>query len=202
MRSYHEIAFGAGAHRRQRERGSYDRYREMAATRSAPDELGPNEVQFLAERDSIYVASVGENGWPYVQHRGGAPGFVKLLDPPTIAWSERSGNRQYVSAGNLDTTDRVAIIAVDYPNRRRLKLYGHAAYVTEPNAALAAAFASDGVFEAIVTVEVLAFDWNCPKFITPRYTADQIQEIVAPLKARIAELEQGQPNSLTRRKGR
>ncbi len=198
MNRYHEIAFGAGAHRRQRERGSYDGYRAMGATSTAPDELGPDEVHFLQERDSLYLASVGETGWPYVQHRGGPSGFVKVLGSTTIAWAERSGNRQYVSAGNVETSDRVAIIAVDYPNRRRLKLYGHATYLTDPADPRAAAFVDDGAFEAIVVVAVEAFDWNCPKFITRRYTADQIREIVDPLKARIVELEEAAAGSVAK----
>lgn len=189
MKSYHEIAFGAGAMRRQRERGSYDRYQEHAAAQPPPDGLTTDEIAFLRQRDSFYLASVGENGWPYVQHRGGPPGFVRVLDVHTIAWAERSGNRQYVSAGNLDANDRVALVAVDYPNRRRLKLYGRATYETAPDPKLAALFASDEAYEAIVVVTVEAFDWNCPKFITPRYTAAQVRSIVEPLQARIAELE-------------
>lgn len=190
MKTYGEIAFGAGSRRRQRERGSYDRYRALAG-QPGPVELGAREVDFLRSRDSFYLASVGDVGWPYVQHRGGAPGFITATGPAAIAWAERGGNRQYVSAGNLDADDRVAIIAVDYPNRQRLKLYGHARYLSVPPDGLTEAFASSGDYEAIVTVDVVAFDWNCPKFITPRLTLEEVQEVVGPLRERIAELERG-----------
>jgi uncharacterized protein len=132
---YFDIAFSSGAVRLQQSRGSFEGY-QRASEWPAPEGLGPDEIAFLAARDSMYIASVNENGWPYVQHRGGLPGFVKVVSPTHIAWGDRHGNKQYVSAGNIDNNNKIAIIAVDYPNRQRLKLYGHATFVTDPDEAL------------------------------------------------------------------
>jgi len=188
MQHFGDIAFGERSLAHQRRRGSYESYREMRAY-SAASGLGPDEVEFLGERDSFYLSSVGEQGWPYVQHRGGPVGFVRVVDPTHIAWADVAGNRQYVSAGNLDHDDRVAMIAVDYPNRRRLKLLGHARFDTDPDPELLARLDIGGRMEGLVTVEVVAFEWNCPKQITPRYTAEQVRTITDPMAARIRELE-------------
>lgn len=191
MKHFFDIAFTDSVLEQQRRRGSFDHYGAGVGHFPAPARLGPDERQFLAERDSFYLASAGEDGWPYVQHRGGPPGFVTVLDDTHIAWAERLGNRQYITAGHLGADGRVAMIAVDYPNRQRLKLYGHAIYETSPTSEQLAAIAnSDGRIDGIVVVEVVATDWNCPKHITPRYTADQIQAVTSHLTTRIAELEQ------------
>lgn len=190
MQSYGSIAFGPGAQRHQQRRGSFEHYAEAAAPNSpAPDGLGVDEIEFLTERDSFYLASVGEAGWPYLQHRGGPAGFVRALDATHLAWADRVGNRQYVTIGNLDTDDRVSIIAVDYPARRRLKVYGHAHFDPDPSAELLERLGAHGRIEGVMTVEVVAFNWNCPQHITPRYTADEVRRATEPLRARIAELE-------------
>jgi uncharacterized protein len=183
-----DLTLDEAALEHQRQRGSYDRYQEVLEL-PAPAGLSDAERDFLARRDSFYLASVGANGWPYVQHRGGPAGFVKIPDPTHIAWGERSGNRQYVTAGHLDHDGRVAIIAVDYPNRQRLKLLGHARYDPEPSPELLAELGIGGRLDALVTVEIAAFDWNCPKYITPRFTADEVRAVVEPLHERIDELE-------------
>jgi uncharacterized protein len=188
MNRYGDIAFSPEAQQHQRRHGSLEHYSAGTAG-PAPDGLGEAETQFLRERDSFYIASVGSNGWPYVQHRGGPAGFVHVLDATHIGWADRLGNRQYVSAGNLDHDPRVSIIAVDYPNRQRLKLYGRARYETEPDESLRSQFARDGRADAIVIVEVAAFDWNCPKHITPRYTEAQVRTITDPLRERVQALE-------------
>jgi predicted pyridoxine 5'-phosphate oxidase superfamily flavin-nucleotide-binding protein len=189
MQRYHDLAFGPNARRHQAERGASEMY---AASAEWPelDGLGPEEVEFLAHRDSMYLASVGEQGWPYVQHRGGPAGFIHVVDPTHLAWAERAGNRQFVSAGNIDGDDRVSIIAVDYPGRQRLKLFGHARFQPAPDPALVASFGITGRMEALMLVEIVAFDWNCPKYITPRFTADEVRSVVDPLNQRIFELEQ------------
>jgi uncharacterized protein len=189
MDRYFDIAFSSGAVRHQQDRGSFDGYQRTSEW-PAPDGLGPDEIAFLTERDSIYMASVNENGWPYVQHRGGPPGFIKVVSPTHIAWGERHGNKQYVSAGNIDHNNKVAIIAVDYPNRQRLKLYGHATFLPDPDEAVLVSLDIATRVEGIVRIEVSAFDWNCPKFITPRYTAEHLRTIMEPLHSRVAELEQ------------
>ncbi|HEV7734295.1 MAG TPA: pyridoxamine 5'-phosphate oxidase family protein [Candidatus Binatia bacterium] len=158
------------------------------------DVLGPHEREYIAERDSFYMASVSESGWPYVQHRGGRPGFLHVLGPSTIGYADYEGNHQLLSTGNLTADDRVALILMDYPNQRRLKILGHARIeAAGTNAALVeqvAEASQRALVERVVVIEVTAFDWNCPKYITPRYTADEVREGVAPLRRRIEELEQ------------
>ena len=131
---------------------------------------------------------VGANGWPYVQHRGGPAGFVRVVDPTHLAWAERSGDRQYVTAGHVDHDDRVAIIAVDYPNQQRLKLLGHARFDPEPGADLLERLGIEGRLEGLVTVEVAAFDWNCPSTSPPLH-GRRGAAAVEPLHRRIQELE-------------
>jgi uncharacterized protein len=188
VKNYLDLAVGANSIKHQERRRSRDGYQQMAEA-PAPTGLGPDEIEFLEARDSFYMASVGEDGWPYVQHRGGAPGFIKVVDATHLAWADRSGNRQFVSAGNLDHDDRVSLIAVDYPNRQRLKLYGRARFNPSPTVEELAALGFDGRIEGVVTVEVGAVAWNCPKYITPRYTADEVRSVIEPLQERIAELE-------------
>jgi uncharacterized protein len=157
------------------------------------DRLGPDEVEFLQTRDGFHLATVGETGWPYVQFRGGPPGFLQVLDERTIAWADFRGNRQYVSTGNLDPAGdaRVAIIAMDYARQLRIKLLGTARIIdADADPELTARVTVPGyraVVERVVVVELAAFDWNCPQHITPRYTADELRDVVAPL---VAELEQ------------
>ncbi|GAA1239603.1 pyridoxamine 5'-phosphate oxidase family protein [Pseudonocardia alaniniphila] len=157
------------------------------------DRLGPDEVEFLQTRDGFHLATVGETGWPYVQFRGGPPGFLQVLDERTIAWADFRGNRQYVSTGNLDPAGeaRVAIIAMDHARQLRIKLLGTAQIIdADADPELAARVTVPGyraVVERIVVVTLAAFDWNCPQHITPRYTAEELQDVMAPL---VAELEQ------------
>jgi uncharacterized protein len=157
------------------------------------DRFTDAEAAFIGSRDSFYMASVSESGWPYVQHRGGPAGFVKVLDETTLAFPDFRGNRQYISLGNVAADDRVALIMVDYPHRARLKILAHLA-VRDLGAApeLAAALALPGykaVPERAFVLTLHAFDWNCAQHITPRYTAPEIAAATAPLRARIAELE-------------
>ena len=156
------------------------------------DLLGGVERDFIAARDSFYMATVNEDGWPYIQHRGGVPGFLRVVGPNTLGFADQRGNRQMLSTGNVAVNDRVALFLMDYPQRSRLKILGHARIVPAAvNPELVARLAPAGSrgVERIVLIEVEAFDWNCPKFITPRYTLPEIESFVAPLKARIAELE-------------
>lgn len=163
-----------------------------------PDEsLGADEIEFIQSRDSFYMATVGETGWPYVQHRGGAPGFLRALDPNVLAFADLRGNRQLISTGNVAANDRVALFLMDYPGRRRLKILGHATLIDardEPD--LAASLSTPALakrVERIFAIRVSAFDWNCPQHITPRFTAAEVEAHVARLKRRIAELEAATP---------
>jgi uncharacterized protein len=188
-----ELAFTPAVKAAQVREGSRDAYRKLEEGEPHHDRLGSAEAAFLAARDSFYLASVGETGWPYVQHRGGPPSFLKVLDERTIGFADFRGNRQHVSIGNLGGDDRVSLISVDYPNRRRLKILGRAR-VAEPDREPEAVARLElpgyrAKVERGILVAVEAFDWNCPQHITPRFTAAEIAEAVAPLQARVAELE-------------
>lgn len=167
------------------------------ASETSNTALGAREQAFIAARDSFYLATVSETGWPYVQHRGGRPGFLKVLDAQTLAFADLRGNLQYQSVGNLEGNDRVCLILVDYPQRRRLKLLGHArsielAEFAEFAPALLEQMHSDAdgaQVERVLLIEVEAFDWNCARHITPRFSEGEVQELLKPLHQRIAELE-------------
>ncbi|RAI58458.1 pyridoxamine 5'-phosphate oxidase family protein [Roseicella frigidaeris] len=177
-RHYARIAFTPAVRAEQQRIGSLAHYARMAEAGREDDALTGAEAGFIAARDSLTMASVSETGWPYLQHRGGPPGFVRVLDARHIAFAELGGNRQHVSRGNLAGNDRVALFFMDYPNRRRLKLLGHARVVEDEPALLArlappgeAGQAEVGRAEAAIVIEVAGFEWNCPQHITPRYTA-------------------------------
>jgi hypothetical protein len=188
-----ELAFTPAVRAAQEARGSRGSYARLEGGPPRNDRLGPEEAGFLAERDGFYLATVSETGWPYVQFRGGPPGFLRVLDERTLAWADLRGNRQYVSVGNLAGDDRVALIAVDYAARRRLKLLGHAETLeVGADDGLAERLAVPGVdapVERAVRVRVAAFDWNCPQHITPRFTLDEIEAAARPLRERVADLE-------------
>jgi uncharacterized protein len=191
---YMDLLFTPEVMREQSDHGSRSSYARMANGALAdPDNLGPKEAMFLATRDSFYFASKSASGWPYVQHRGGPPGFVKLLGDRQIGFADYRGNRQYVSLGNVATDDRVALFFMDYVRRARLKMLGRMRAVALADSPDLAASLTDEAYGAKVergfVIDVEAFDWNCPQHITPRYTQGDIAEIVAPLQQRIAELE-------------
>ena len=187
-----ELAFTPTVMAVQEHEGSRDSYRRLEGGEAHHDRLGPAEASFIAARDSFYMATVSETGWPYLQHRGGPGGFLKVLDEGTIGFADFRGNRQYVSVGNLLGDDRVALILVDYPNRRRLKILGRARAVTMEDAATLGRLDVPGYrakIERGLVIAVEAFDWNCPQHLTPRFTTEEIAGAVALLHARIAELE-------------
>jgi uncharacterized protein len=178
----------------QEKYGSRRQYARMEARVAGPDRLGSAESAFIAERDSFYMATTGATGWPYVQHRGGPKGFMKVIDNQTIAFADFRGNRQYVSTGNLASDDRVALIMVDYPSRTRLKILGRA-QIFEAEAAREwierlREPGSRVVIERVYVIRVEGFDWNCPQHITPRFTEEQIRKGLAPFERRLEELEQ------------
>jgi uncharacterized protein len=186
-----ELAFTPAVKAEQERRGSRRSYARFEAGPDHHDRLGPDEAAFIGARDSFYMASIGETGWPYIQHRGGPSGFLQALDERRIAFADLRGNRQYVSVGNLAGDDRVALFLMDYPNRARLKLLGRAKLVApeEDPALLARLAIPGGTAERAIIVTVEAFDWNCPQHITPRFAEAEIRAAIAPLHARIAELE-------------
>jgi predicted pyridoxine 5'-phosphate oxidase superfamily flavin-nucleotide-binding protein len=188
-----EIAFTPNVKKAQEVNGSRRSYTRLEKGEVHHDVLGPREAAFIAQRDSFYMATVSETGWPYIQHRGGPPGFVRVLNQKTIGFADFRGNRQYISVGNLETNDRVSMILMDYPNRARLKILGRARLVgLDEQDILTRLSLPDyrAVVERGFVITVEAFDWNCPQHITPRFTPAEIGKAVAPLHQRIAELEQ------------
>lgn len=185
-----DIALTPSVRATQRAMGSDRIYQDFKGDR-AFDRFTRNEAAFIAARDSFYMATVSETGWPYVQHRGGPQGFLKVVDEKTAAFADYRGNRQYISVGNLAAVDRAAVILVDYAARARLKIYARvetvpidddlAALVTEPNYRAKP--------ERVIVLRLAAFDWNCPQHITPRFTEAEVAAAMAPLHDRLSSLE-------------
>lgn len=157
------------------------------------DRFTENEAAFIAERDSFYLATVSETGWPYVQHRGGPRGFLKMVDDRTLAFADYRGNRQYISTGNLAVNQRASLFLMDYAHRARLKIYAHIDTVAlDADPALTALVTVPGYkakLERIFRVRLEALDWNCPQHITPRFTEDEVTEAVRPLRDRVEALQ-------------
>jgi predicted pyridoxine 5'-phosphate oxidase superfamily flavin-nucleotide-binding protein len=157
------------------------------------DHFTLNEAAFIADRDSFYIATVSETGWPYIQHRGGPRGFLKLLDDHTLAFADYRGNRQYISTGNLAAGDRACLFLMDYPDRARLKIYVYVetlALNDDPDLTTLVTMPDyKAKLERIFRLRLETFDWNCQQHITPRFTEREIAEAVRPLRDRLAELE-------------
>jgi predicted pyridoxine 5'-phosphate oxidase superfamily flavin-nucleotide-binding protein len=171
---------------------AYGRARVPPERTGVVQALGPEEISFIAARDSFYLATVSENGWPYVQHRGGPKGFVRVVGDSRLAFGDYTGNHQLLSTGNVKALGRVALFLMDYPARERFKIIGHARVLSVAEAGDLASqlSAPPGVrIERVFSIEVVGFDWNCSKYITPRFTADEVAEATQPLRDRIAELE-------------
>jgi ferredoxin-NADP reductase/predicted pyridoxine 5'-phosphate oxidase superfamily flavin-nucleotide-binding protein len=188
-RAFARIAFTQNVQAAQERMGSRNAYRSAELGELEVAELSPHEIEFIGARDSFYQGTVGESGWPYVQHRGGPPGFLKVLGPRTIGYADYSGNRQYISVGNLAGDDRVSLFLMDYPAQRRLKIWGRARIVEEDSEpGLLAQLESPSYrarVERGVVIAVEAFDWNCPKYITPRYTEQEVRDLVDGWKGEI-----------------
>jgi predicted pyridoxine 5'-phosphate oxidase superfamily flavin-nucleotide-binding protein len=180
MKTFAEIAFTPAVQTLQAAHGSRAAYARMQSSSPSVAGLGGLEADFLSKVDSFFMATVSETGWPYVQHRGGPSGFLKVISPVRLAFADFGGNRQYVSAGNASRVDRVAIIAVDYAAQRRLKLLGHLRFgdpgSADPELALAVELPGYRArVERIAVIDVEAFDWNCPQHIPRRYKRDEVE---------------------------
>lgn len=189
---YAEIAFTPIVKAMQEQSGSRGNYVRMEGGEPRNDRLGPREAAFIGDRDSFYMASVGETGWPYIQHRGGPQGFVRVLDEKTIGFADFRGNRQYVSVGNLTHDDRVSLFFMDYANRTRLKLLGRAKIVDGSDGETLGRLKVPGYRAAVergILITVEAFDWNCPQHITQRYSFADVEQATASLRQRIIDLE-------------
>ncbi len=186
-----DVAFTPSVKLLQEEKGSRRGYSKMEEKGGWQETITEDLAQFIGQRDSFYLGTASADGQPYIQHRGGKPGFLKVLDEKTLAFADFRGNRQYITAGNLSENDKAYLFLMDYPNRRRIKIWGRARVVADDPELMARLADSDyeGVPEQAVVFEITAWDVNCPQHITPRYSEAEVGEIIAPLKQRIAELE-------------
>jgi uncharacterized protein len=191
--SFAEIAFTQHVQDEQRRHGSRRQYERVESFGPDNNRFGPDEKTFIESRDGVYLATVGETGWPYVQFRGGPKGFLRVLDEQTLGFADFRGNRQYITVGNLRTNDRVALFLMDYPSRTRLKMLGRAdvreavgerelvEHLTVPG--------YQAPVERVVLIHLAGFDWNCQQHITPRWTREEIAHAMGPLHRRVGELE-------------
>lgn len=179
-RRYTDIAFTDTVKEAQTRNGTRHNAQKVENWSVDDRHFSPREVDFIAERDSFYMASVGEGGWPYVQFRGGPKGFLKVLGPQRLGYADFRGNLQYISMGNVRDDSRVALILMDYPNRRRLKIMARTTVIdAENDPTLVEELRSPEYkarIERVVIFDIEAYDWNCPQHITPRYTAEEILE--------------------------
>jgi len=191
---YRNLLFGPSVKRAQEAIGSRKAYSRDGAVSNEADRLTEREAAFIAARDSFYMATIGFNGWPYVQHRGGPRGFVKIVTDRRLAFADFRGNRQLVSIGNLTEDNRVAIFFMDYVQRARLKMLGRVSTIdlaTEPSLAEQLVDSDYGaVVERALLIDVEAYDWNCSQHIIPRFTVEEIAPGIERLQSRIVELEQ------------
>jgi uncharacterized protein len=187
---YRQLMFGPDVRAAQETMGVAFRETPEAP---GPDRLTEAEVGFIAARDSFYMATTGTDGWPYIQHRGGPKGFIRVLSETSFGFADFRGNRQYLSLGHLHADDRAAFFFIDYLNRVRLKLLGRVRVLTaDQDSSLIESLTVPGYkarVERALVVEVEAFDWNCPQHITQRLTVEEIAPALAPLHGRIEELE-------------
>lgn len=186
-----DVAFTPAVKSIQARLGSRDSYHRMEEGSGWSSKITPDLEQFIAQRDSFYLGTASSDGQPYIQHRGGPPGFLRVLDDSTLAFADFTGNRQYISAGNLSENDQVSIFLMDYPNRRRVKIWGRARVIEDDDSLLEAlsddAYAARPEREIAITVD--AWDANCPQHITPRYSESEVKARLGELQERIGELE-------------
>jgi hypothetical protein len=193
-RRFAELAFTPLVKEQQKLHGSRHLYERVEQSHDLGDRLGPHEQAFIQDRDGFYMASVTETGWPYIQFRGGLPGFIHVLDERTLGFADLRGNRQYISTANLQHDDRVALFFMDYARQSRLKVLGRVK-VHEGDAEARDLIESLRVPEEktpperAMIIHVEAFDWNCPQHITPRYTQAELTEILEPMRHRLEVLE-------------
>jgi len=194
-RAFAEITFTPAVREVQSQQGSANSYAKFLTPEAERgDTLTNSEIEFISARDGFYQATVSEIGWPYVQFRGGPAGFLKVLDSKTIAYADFRGNRQYVSAGNLADSNKISMILMDYPNRRRLKIWGRAKLIDKnDDAEIVSSLQVQGyrgLPERAVVITLEAYDWNCPQHIPQRLTAEELKPHLAELHQQIADLTQ------------
>jgi hypothetical protein len=193
-RAFAEISFTPSVLAMQERQSSADAYADFLSPEAdRGDRIGPAERDFIGQMDGFFQATVSETGWPYVQFRGGPAGFLKVLDERTIAYADFRGNRQYLSTGNLAQDERIALILVDYPNRRRLKVWGRAKLIDRENDPELIERLQNKTYRALperaVVITIEALDWNCPQHIPQRMTLDELEPYLKPLRDEITRLE-------------
>ena len=190
---YLEIATTDSVKRLQERLGSRSAYARREGGTTTHHQLGPEEISFIQAQDTFFLASVSEDGWPYVQHRGGPKGFLKVIDQSTIGFPEFSGNRQYLSFGNILQDPRVSLFLIDFRQQERLKIFGRATLVEhDENPELLKGLETESLPSRVqrgIIIQVEAFDWNCSQYIVPRFSEAEVRGLLEPLKQRIAELE-------------
>jgi predicted pyridoxine 5'-phosphate oxidase superfamily flavin-nucleotide-binding protein len=180
--SFADLTFTDGVKAAQEHYGSRPHNKRLQENFGPNDQLTQRETEFIGQRDTFYLATVSETDWPYVQHRGGPPGFLRVLGPKQLAYADFRGNTQLVSVGNVSKNNRCSLILMDYPNRRRLKILGHmrvedARSVDGADLAKVELPEYKARVERVVFIDVAAFDWNCPQHITRRYTETEFEEL-------------------------
>jgi uncharacterized protein len=192
-KNFASLAFTDAVKNLQEKNGSRVSYARMEQL-TYVDGLTENEIDFISQRDSFYMASIGENGFPYIQHRGGPKGFVKVLDAKRIGFIDFKGNMQYISVGNIETNKNMSLIMVDYPARARLKIYAKAEIVElKDNPELHDALdLKEYKFrpERMMVLHIEAYDWNCPQHITPKYTVEEIEKAFAGQRQQVTKLQE------------
>lgn len=187
-----DIAFTPTVKAQQEKNGSREAYERMMSQRDWQHKITPQLTSFLAEADSFYLATANQEGQPYIQHRGGPKGFVKIIDEHTIAFADYTGNKQYISVGNITENQKVHLFFMDYPNRYRIKVWGEVR-VVEDDETLLEKIMDEGYRakpERVMLITLTAWDINCPQHITPRYSLEQMEPELTRLKNRIKELEE------------
>lgn len=200
-----DIAMTPSVRRVQAEMGADHLWSDFKGHREF-DRFGHREREFIAPRDSFYMASVSDTGWPYIQHRGGPAGFLKIIDDKTLAFADYRGNRQYISTGNVAADDRVCLFLMDYPHRLRLKIYATIEKVAlDADLDLSTAVTDSGYrakIERMFRIHLKAFDWNCPQHIVPRFTEAEVLAGTQALRDRLVTLESENADLRARLAGR
>jgi predicted pyridoxine 5'-phosphate oxidase superfamily flavin-nucleotide-binding protein len=194
MRNYADLMFQDAVAELQTDQGSYDKFQKFYVHRTQ-EALSSDDIAFIRAANSFYIASTTSDGWPYIQHRGGPRGFLRVTSPTRLAIADYKGNQQFITQGNLQSDTRVSLFLMDYLNKTRLKIQGRATLVPidQANPELVAQLETDaGPAERVMEIEIVAMDWNCPKYIPALYPEDAVQQIFGPeiekLRAENAEL--------------
>jgi len=190
-RQFTKIAFTPAVKAAQAQRGSREIYARFEQSGTSNDTVTPEIAEFIAQRDGFYLGTVSSNGYPYIQFRGGQPGFLRVLDERTLGFADFKGNVQYITVGNLSENDKAFLFLMDYRNQRRLKIWGRAEAVEADSALIEKLKMPDysAEVERAIVFQIEAWNWNCPQHIPIRYSEQDVAEIIAPLQARIEALE-------------